>query len=60
MVPVQLDMERKRTAIMKYTSQVAPLQQDHLLSERLEGNVPEQYWRLSPPPPGWEGLTSAE
>jgi len=60
MVPVQLDMERRRAAIMKYASQIAPLEQDHLLSERLAANVPEQYWRFSPPPAGWEGLTSAE
>ncbi len=59
-VPVQPDMDRKRTAVMLYASQVGPLEQDHLLSERLAANTPEQYWRLSPPPPGWEGLTSAE
>ncbi len=59
-VPVQPDMEAKRTAIMLYTSQVGPLERDHLLSERLAANMPEQYWRLSPPPPGWEGLTSAD
>ena len=59
-VPVEPDMDRKRTAIMHYASQVAPLERDHLLSERLAANTPEQYWRLSPPPPGWEGLTSAE
>ena len=59
-VPVVPDMDRKRAAIMRYASQVAPLERDHLLSERLAANTPEQYWRLSPPPPGWEGLTSAE
>jgi LmbE family N-acetylglucosaminyl deacetylase len=59
-VPVQPDMDRKRAAIMLYTSQVGPLERDHLLSERLAANTPEQYWRLSPPPSGWEGLTSAE
>ena len=59
-VPVQPDMDRKRTAVMLYASQVGPLERDHLLSERLAANTPEQYWRLSPPPPGWEGLTSAE
>jgi LmbE family N-acetylglucosaminyl deacetylase len=59
-VPVQPDMVRKRTAIMHYASQVGPLERDHLLSERLAANTPEQYWGLNPPPPGWEGLTSAE
>jgi LmbE family N-acetylglucosaminyl deacetylase len=59
-VPVRPDMAAKRNAIGLYTSQVAPLEQDHLLSERLDANVPEPYWRLSPPPPGWERLTSAD
>ena len=27
-------------------------QRDHLLDERLDANVPEQYWRLAPPPKG--------
>jgi LmbE family N-acetylglucosaminyl deacetylase len=59
-VPIRPDMAAKRTAIGLYASQVAPLEQDHLLSERLDANVPEPYWRLSPPPPGWERLTSAD
>jgi len=59
-VPVEPDMAAKRTAIGHYTSQVAPLERDHLLSERLAANVPEPYWRLDPPPPGWERLTSAD
>ncbi len=59
-VPVQPDMSAKRTAIWKYASQVAPLERDHLLSERLDANVPEPYWRLAPPPAGWERLTSAD
>jgi hypothetical protein len=53
-------MEAKRAAIGQYKSQLAPLEQDHLLSERLAANVPEQYWRLEPPPAGWERLTSAD
>jgi len=59
-VPVQPDMARKRSAISLYTSQLPPLERDHLLSERLDANVPEQYWRLDPPPPGWERLSSAD
>jgi LmbE family N-acetylglucosaminyl deacetylase len=55
-VPVGLDVVSKTAAIMEYVTQVAPLEQDHMLTERLEGNIPEQYWRLAPPPPGWEGL----
>ena len=26
------------------------------LVEVVDGNVPEQHWRLAPPPPGWEAL----
>lgn len=56
LVPVVSDTDRKRRAIWCYTSQIAPLQQDHALSERLDANVPEQFWRLAPPPAGWEAL----
>jgi LmbE family N-acetylglucosaminyl deacetylase len=55
-VPHVADEERKRRAIWCYTSQIAPLERDHALSARMEGRVPEQFWRLAPPPRGWEGL----
>jgi LmbE family N-acetylglucosaminyl deacetylase len=55
-VPHVPDEERKRRAIWCYTSQIAPLEQDHALSARMEGRVPEQFWRLAPPPAGWEGM----
>jgi LmbE family N-acetylglucosaminyl deacetylase len=58
-VAIEPDMDRKRTAISFYKSQVAPLERDHVLSERLAANVPEQYWRLAPPPTGWEGLSDS-
>jgi len=58
-VAIEPDMDRKRAAIALYISQVAPLERDHVLSERLDANVPEQYWRLSPPPAGWERLTDS-
>ena len=48
-VPVSLDTERKRKAIWCYTSQIPPLERDHALTERLDANVPEQFWRLAPP-----------
>jgi LmbE family N-acetylglucosaminyl deacetylase len=56
-VPVQEDHARKRDAVYRYVSQIAPLEQGHGLTARLDGCVPEQHCRLSPPPPGWEGLT---
>ncbi len=55
-VPHDPDMPRKRRAIYCYASQIAPLERDHALSARLEHLVPEQYWRLAPPPRGWEAL----
>lgn len=58
-LPVEADMARKRQAISCYRSQVTPLQRDHALSERLDANVPEQFWRLAPPPKGWERLAES-
>jgi len=59
-VPARVDMDAKRAAIACYASQVPPLEREHLLSERLGAEVPEQYWRLDPPPPGWEVLTTLD
>jgi LmbE family N-acetylglucosaminyl deacetylase len=56
MVPRTPEPERKRQAIWCYRSQIAPLERDHALTERMETHVPEQYWRLAAPPRGWEGL----
>ena len=50
------DEELKRRAISCYTSQIPPLERDHALTARVEGRVPEQFWRLAPPPAGWEAL----
>lgn len=55
-VPIEPDDERKAKAIWCYASQIAPLERDHALRERLAAHVPEQFWRLAPPPSGWERL----
>jgi LmbE family N-acetylglucosaminyl deacetylase len=55
-VPVELDHERKRAAIECYASQIPPLNRDHSLGARIDGGVPEQFWLLAPPPPGWERM----
>jgi LmbE family N-acetylglucosaminyl deacetylase len=55
-VPVEADTASKRRALDCYTSQLPPLRRDHALDERLDANVPEQFWRLAPPPKGWEVL----
>jgi LmbE family N-acetylglucosaminyl deacetylase len=59
LVPVASETEAKRKAIWCYASQIPPLERDHALTERLAANVPEQFWRLAPPPAGWERLIDA-
>lgn len=59
-IPIEPDMARKVAAINLYATQLGPLERDHLLSERLAANVPEQFWRLDPPPQGWEALMTAD
>jgi LmbE family N-acetylglucosaminyl deacetylase len=56
LVPVEPDAERKRRSIMCYASQIPPLEAEHALTDRLGARVGEQYWRLAPPPEGWEAL----
>jgi LmbE family N-acetylglucosaminyl deacetylase len=58
-VAIEPDMDSKRAAIALYKSQIPPLERDHVLTERLDANVPEQYWRLEPPPTGWARLTDS-
>jgi LmbE family N-acetylglucosaminyl deacetylase len=58
-VAIEPDMDSKRAAIALYKSQIPALERDHVLTERLDANVPEQYWRLDPPPTGWERLTDS-
>jgi LmbE family N-acetylglucosaminyl deacetylase len=58
-VPTVVDHERKRAAVECYASQLAPLDRGHALGARIGGSVPEQYWRLEPPPAGWERLRDA-
>ena len=55
-VPTVVDHDRKRAAIECYRSQLGPLNRDHALGARIGGSVPEQFWLLAPPPPGWERL----
>ena len=55
-VAVDPSRERKLRALACYVSQLPPLFQDWGLTDQLEAPVPEQYWRLQPPPPGWEAI----
>lgn len=47
---------RKRAAIACYPSQLLALEDDWAISAKLDAPAPEQFWRLGPPPPGWEQL----
>jgi hypothetical protein len=49
-------MAAKRAAIDCYKTQLPPLEYEHLLSDRLDANVPEQHWRLATLPKEWEGV----
>ena len=58
--PVQLDDARKQRAVACYPTQVRALESDWRVSDKLAAPAPEQYWRIEPPPPGWEGLSRAD
>jgi LmbE family N-acetylglucosaminyl deacetylase len=53
---VATDDERKMTAVHCYPSQLLALEDDWDIGAKLAAPAPEQYWRLAPPPPGWEAL----
>jgi LmbE family N-acetylglucosaminyl deacetylase len=49
---------RKQTAVAHYRSQLRALEADWQVGAKLDAPAPEQFWRLEPPPAGWERLTS--
>lgn len=55
-MPVDPDPRAKRAAIALYPSQVRGLEADWGLWRRIDAPTPEQYWRIEPPPPGWEAM----
>lgn len=57
--PVDLSAARKRAALAHYESQMKALDADWELARKLAAPAAEQYWRLAPPPPGWERLSRA-
>jgi LmbE family N-acetylglucosaminyl deacetylase len=56
-VPVDVDDRRKQAAVACYPTQVRALEAEWAISTKLDAPAPEQYWRLAPPPLGWEALT---
>ena len=52
------DEARKQAAIACYPTQLLALEDDWAISRKLAAPAPEQFWRIAPPPPGWERLTA--
>ena len=48
--------DRKAAAVECYPSQLFALEDDWAIRAKLAAPAPEQFWRLAPPPEGWEGL----
>ena len=55
-LPAEPDRAVKSAALAHYRSQLRALEADWALSEKL--SAPEQFWRLAPPPEGWEALSA--
>jgi len=54
---VAVDEDRKRAAVACYPTQLLALEDDWAIGAKLAAPAPEQFWRLAPPPPGWERLS---
>jgi LmbE family N-acetylglucosaminyl deacetylase len=50
---------RKQSAIACYPTQLLALEDDWAIGAKLAAPAPEQFWRLGPPPAGWERLADA-
>jgi len=58
-VPVDTDRARKDAAVACYPSQLLALEAEWAIRAKLAAPAPEQFWRLAPPPAGWENLADA-
>ncbi|MDQ1478447.1 MAG: hypothetical protein QOE62_3676 [Actinomycetota bacterium] len=52
--------DRKAAAVECYPSQLFALDDDWQIRAKLDAPAPEQFWRLAPPPPGWEGIVTTD
>lgn len=57
-LPLAVDEARKRAVVDCYPSQVRALEAEWQVGAKLAAPAPEQFWRLAPPPPGWERLAA--
>ena len=55
-MPVARDDEVKARALQGYAPQLRALEHNWAVDRQLAAPVPEQFWRLAPPPEGWERL----
>jgi LmbE family N-acetylglucosaminyl deacetylase len=58
-VPVDTNRDLKAAAVACYPSQLLALEAEWAIAGKLDAPAPEQFWRLAPPPTGWEGLQEA-
>ena len=56
--PTATDETRKQAAIACYPTQLLALEDDWAINAKLAAPAPEQFWRLAPPPNGWEGIAA--
>jgi LmbE family N-acetylglucosaminyl deacetylase len=56
-IPIDDGRDAKAAAVACYGSQLLALEADWHLAPKLAAS-PEQFWRLAPPPEGWEGLSA--
>jgi hypothetical protein len=49
-------LRRSFTSLPVALSQLLALEDDSTIAAKLLSPAPEQFWRLAPPPEGWEGL----
>jgi LmbE family N-acetylglucosaminyl deacetylase len=54
--PTDPSETRKQAAIACYPTQLLALEDDWAIGAKLAAPAPEQFWRLGPPPAGWERL----
>lgn len=57
--PTDITEVRKQAAIACYPTQLLALEDDWAISHKLSAPSPEQFWRIAPPPPGWERLSDS-
>jgi LmbE family N-acetylglucosaminyl deacetylase len=55
--PVDHDGARKAAAVACYPSQLLALEDDWQIGRKLNAPAPEQFWRIEPPPLGWDRLS---